>query len=121
MSGNDCNNRIAVVIVGFQGPEGAPGVAGPAGPMGAGIPPGGLKGYVLAKLSDDDYDYIWVDPAHIVSSDSLLLENSSYMLQEDGISRLLLEGQAIAGLLLQEDGVSHFLLADGVTRILLEG
>jgi hypothetical protein len=34
-------------------------VVGPAGPAGEGMPPGGVAGEVLAKLSDDDYDLIW--------------------------------------------------------------
>lgn len=37
-----------------------------AGPQGSAgpvvIPPGGTTGQVLAKLSDDDYDYGWVTP-----------------------------------------------------------
>lgn len=32
-----------------------------AGPPGVGVPPGGLAGRVLVKLSDDDYDTDWAN------------------------------------------------------------
>jgi hypothetical protein len=46
--------------VGAAGPEGAAGPQGPPGAPGQGIPSGGLTGQVLQKLSDTDFDVVWV-------------------------------------------------------------
>ena len=35
---------------------------GARGPAGVGVPPGGLVGQILVKLSDNDFDTAWVDP-----------------------------------------------------------
>jgi hypothetical protein len=43
------------------GPTGPTGAAGETGPTGAGVPAGGLTGQFLAKASDNDYDYTWVE------------------------------------------------------------
>lgn len=50
---------------GPAGPTGATGATGPAGPTGAtgpGVATGGLRGYVLAKASNTDFDTTWIDP-----------------------------------------------------------
>lgn len=51
---------------GPQGPQGPQGPAGPQGPQGlagAGVPPGGTSGQVLAKASAADHDTVWADQA----------------------------------------------------------
>src|SRR6516225_2561927 len=40
------------------GPPGPQGPTGPTGPTGAGVPAGGLAGYVLAKSSAADYNTV---------------------------------------------------------------
>jgi hypothetical protein len=44
------------------GPAGPQGPAGPTGATGAGVPPGGLAGYRLAKNTAADYDTVWQPP-----------------------------------------------------------
>lgn len=38
------------------------GTQGPQGPPGQGLPAGGKRGQILAKASDADYDFVWIDP-----------------------------------------------------------
>jgi hypothetical protein len=44
------------------GPPGPQGPTGPTGATGAGVPPGGLAGYVLAKNTAADYNTVWQPP-----------------------------------------------------------
>lgn len=46
---------------GATGPQGPQGIQGPAGPAGEGVPEGGMKGQVLKKKSDTNYDTEWAD------------------------------------------------------------
>lgn len=69
-SGTAQNAQLAFYIprgeqgpTGPQGPQGAIGPAGATGATGAtgaGVKPGGLEGYVLAKASNADYDTVWI-------------------------------------------------------------
>lgn len=51
---------IAAIPPPQQGAPGAPGQPGTPGVPGEGVPEGGRAGYVLAKLSDDDFDTAWI-------------------------------------------------------------
>lgn len=53
---------ITTASVGPVGEKGDPGDPGLQGVSGVGVPPGGLTGQVLVKLSDDDFDTGWVTP-----------------------------------------------------------
>jgi len=63
------SSSVAVVNAGPQGPGGPIGEVSTSQMDQAiaaalavqGIPPGGLTGQVLMKLSDSDYDFAWVD------------------------------------------------------------
>lgn len=53
---------------GIPGQDGAPGKDGPKGDKGdpgPGLPPGGARGQIPAKVSDTDYDIGWIDPPEI--------------------------------------------------------
>jgi hypothetical protein len=55
-------------IVGPQGPKGdtgEQGVQGIQGEHGVGVPSGGNQGYLLAKLSNNDYDTAWGNPVDL--------------------------------------------------------
>ena len=45
----------------IPGPAGEQGIQGIQGLTGAGVPSGGLAGKILAKASNADYDFVWVD------------------------------------------------------------
>lgn len=58
------------IVPGPTGPTGATGATGDTGPIGptgatgatgVGVPTGGLEGQVLSKLTDTDYDTVWID------------------------------------------------------------
>lgn len=63
------SSSVAIVNAGPPGPGGPTGEVSTAAMNQAigealavqGIPPGGLTGQVLMKLSDADYDFAWVD------------------------------------------------------------
>ena len=44
------------------GPPGPQGPTGPTGATGAGVPAGGLAGYVLSKATATNYDTVWQPP-----------------------------------------------------------
>jgi hypothetical protein len=54
-------------IQGPQGVKGDTGDTGPAGLNGTGVPDGGTTGQLLAKESNDNGDFIWIDPVDILN------------------------------------------------------
>jgi hypothetical protein len=65
------SGTVSIINAGPQGPPGTapstipgpPGPPGDPGPPGENyLPPGGVAGQVLAKASDDDFDFVWVNP-----------------------------------------------------------
>lgn len=46
-------------VAGLDGAPGVPGLDGPPGPPGPGVPPFGVRGQVLRKNSDVDFETIW--------------------------------------------------------------
>lgn len=61
-------------IQGETGPEGPQGPQGPAG-QGIGVLPGGLGGQLLGKLTDTDYDLVWITPTYGVLLDKPKINN----------------------------------------------
>lgn len=52
---------------GAQGPQGEIGETGPAGLNGTGVPDGGTTGQLLAKESNDNGDFMWINPVDILN------------------------------------------------------
>lgn len=58
------HERTAHLVTANQGPpgeQGPKGDTGMMGPPGVATPAGGLKGQVLVKNSDENYDFAWKD------------------------------------------------------------
>lgn len=81
----DADSLVTVEEVPYTLDVGERGPAGPPGAAGVGVPPGGLAGQVLVKLSAADYDTGWADaavtppPAAAPSLDFSQAGNSQYL------------------------------------------
>ena len=91
--------EVATTEQGPTGPTGATGATGDTGPTGAtgatgaGVPTGGTTGQILAKDSDTDGDFVWIDNAadwtavvkHEVRADQILTKGQAvYVSSSDG-------------------------------------